>query len=245
MRRGFVLLALSFGLALGPGTMLAPPAGAETIDSEEFAKDCNADGIFGGLRSPVIVQGGLGELTRDCLVAVALGATLNFVGAGLSSKCCGMTVLGGADTTAGFSRSKFDLAGHLSVRLGAALGDPPQVPGGVGRIWVKGSLLRAAERVDLHASDPGADGTVDVIASDVEAPGGEIAITAGNFGKAFVLNSDLNAGAGNIEISSDAVGTTVATGNDFFTVAPYVVEISTGLLGFCRSSANTPRVPCT
>jgi hypothetical protein len=248
MGRRVWLLGLSIALLCGPGAFIgAPPAGAATtISAGDFAADCNADGIWtfppiGGL-TPVFVRGGVGELTADCTAIIPVGGTLNFIDATLTSKCCGLTVLGAGNTTLGIA-SVFDLTGGISVLLGFTI-QQPFVAGGSGRVFVKTASLRG-DHVSLRASpDPDLGGVVQVVGSDLTSLGGGIDVEAGILGQASVSSSSLTAGGGDIVVSTAALSRTSAVGNRFATVAPHAVLITTGAFGICVSAANTPAVPC-
>jgi uncharacterized glyoxalase superfamily protein PhnB len=250
MRRALVLLGVSIALVCGPGAIIGvPPAGAATtITAADFAADCNADGIWGfppigGLTPVVHVRGGVGELTTNCQAIIPVRGTLNFIDATLTSKCCGLAVLGARNTTLGIA-SVFDLTGSINVLLGFTI-PQPFIAGGAGRIFVKTASLRG-DNVRLRASpDPDLGGVVQVIGSDLTSLGGGIDVQAGILGQASVSNSSLTAGGGDIVISTAALSRTAATGNRFVTVAPYAVRITTGAFGICISVANAPAVPCT
>jgi len=221
------------------------PASAAPDSAADFAADCNADGIVSVVGAKRYV-GGTGALTRHCVVGLSLGAKLVFRGVTLTGTGGLAAISSPAETTIKVIDSTIDMAGPLELTAGCCAGDS-LVPEQDGTVIVRRSFLRGSS-IQLLASFDWPNGVVVVAGSSLEATGPlgiqvRASDLSGNNGRVKVVDSSLTSAAGDLEIKTGVNGETRVRRNSASIAG--VATVTAGAGGTCRSTGNTPALPCT
>lgn len=224
-------------------------AGAgEVIDAATFADRCS-DGLT--VTDELVVSGGFASIGSECGVELEEGSILRIEGVTLSGTCCGLTVVGEADSRLEIAASTLSFPGAVALTPGCCPG--PGVPmASSTEVHVSGSSIQG-ETVAIAASEIGRDGVVRVEDSSITATTDEVAFPV-SIASAVIAGGRADGGGGEILVTSSTItsptGIRVESGRGGRTeVSGSTLSgepmVAAGYSGECVVSANEPVAACT
>lgn len=223
--------------------LLAGPSLADSLTAEDFAADCNADGTL-IVAADLTIEGGEGDITRDCILDMAADVELVIRNARLEST--GSLIVGNA-----LNGSRLSAAGSVITAEGALQLSPGCCAGGGegdrseanALVSITDSLLSGTS-VEVTASGADSGGKVILRNSTLRStaslsPIEAVHIGTGDNGIVNVVLSRFLSESGTYIRNSD--GETTVTAN-LFLGGPARVS-SRG--GSCSSTGNLPPVACS
>jgi hypothetical protein len=239
LKRGAIVVVLALGCSV-----LASKAGAAEIDAETFAID-NAycgDGSV-SFTGPLTVNGGTGVFPTNCEINPSgASAALKIVNATLSGPGYLLMAGGGPKNSIKVINSTITLENYVQLIAGCCNAESDK-----GKAFVNGSTIESnTSTVFVGASTEADSGYTKIINSTLDGGGGSgdyvlvqsSTLGGATKGKVSVTNSTLDATGQGIYVAT-SLGKTKVKGTTI-----YGGGTITAGGGKCKSTNNTPEIPC-